>query len=425
MPLNLQKIQRLILILGWLTPAAEAQTSANLFHFLKNTKLNSPVLKSQEAQAAAQGYAKSRADAGWYPTLAVEGSRLHDLPLTEREMTRSSDSLQLQLGVLQPLYDEKLPRTQERESLLGKRARAQVEDATERLLFETGTAFFTLAQYLAEAALKTQQLTLQLEEEAVIQRRIRLGELNLTNASQIHSQIERSRANIALLKNKIMEQKLNLYRLCLCPVPETLQLPPESVWAKALESRPNASTPLLNVSKADIEVAQADLRLIQSKTRPTLQLEGLLYRDFMDENQGVRSSLALNFVWPIDAARVTQHESSQASSLLQSARLNLQAQQSDLLSNQQIARERLRVLLDSRRFFESALQSAREHFQHTKRQFAEGANTQSELFLAQDNLFQAESDLLGHTFESWLAYWNLIFYRDSVSRLLQETGEGG
>jgi outer membrane protein TolC len=367
---------------------------------------------------------KSRSAAAYYPSLAVESSRVHDLPLSARETSLANDSFQVSLGVSQPLYDEKLPRSYERDSLLGKRARALVDDVTERLLHETGLTYFSLAQFQAEAALKVQQLQVQLEEEAALQRRIGLGELNLTNASQIQAQIERGRANLALLRNKVTEQKYKLARLCLCPVPENLQLPSESLWQKALGGPSTMSTPLLNVSKAEIEVAQADLRFIQSKNSPTLKLEGLVYRDFMDESPSVRSSVALNFVWPLDVARATQYESSQASSQLQAARLNLQAQQSELQSSQQITRERLRVLLDSRKHFEAALRSAQQHFQHTKRQFAEGANTQSELFLAQTDLFQAESDLLGHTFESWAAYWNLLFYRESLAKMLQESGEG-
>ncbi|MDQ3233606.1 MAG: TolC family protein [Pseudobdellovibrionaceae bacterium] len=425
MPLNLQKIRGLILFLWALASAAQAQSHGTLFYFLKHTKQNSSNLKSMEAQSAAQSFLKPRAAAAYYPSVAVEGSRAHDLPLTERDSSRATDSLQISLGVSQALYDEKLPRIYERDSLIGKKARAQQDDVTERVLHETGLAFFSLARFQAEAALKQQQLNLQMEEETVIQRRISLGELNLTNASQIQAQIERSRANLALLKNKMSEQKMILARLCLCAVPETLQLPSESVWQKTMDAQNSVSAPLINVSKTDIEVAQADLRLIQSKAAPTVRLEGLVYRDFMDDNKSMRSSLALNLIWPIDMARTNQYETSQASSLLQSARLSLQAQQTELQSNQQIARERLRVLLDSRQFFAAALHSARNHFQHTKRQFAEGANTQSELFLAQGDLFQAENDLLGHTFESWTAYWNLVFYRDSLTKMIQETGEGG
>jgi outer membrane protein TolC len=395
-----------------------------LSHFLKNAKRNNLVLKSQEAQASAQSFAKQRAVAAYYPSLELEGSRLHDLPLTDREKTRASDSFQLSLGVIQNIYDEKLPRTFERESAKGNKAKAQLEDVTERLLHETGLAFFTLAQYQSEAALKMQQLQVQLEEELILQRRIKLGELSLTNASQIRAQIERSRANLMLLKSKISEQRLNLSRLCLCIVPASLQLPSEDLWPKALEMKNGASSPLLSLPKAEVEVAQAELRLIQSNRSPTLSLEGLVYRDFMVDSPSLRSSVALNLTWPLDVAHVNRHERSQASSQLQSARFNLQAQQNDLQSSQQMARERLLTLLESRKFFEAALRSAQQHFEHTKRQFAEGANTQSELFLAQSDLFQAESDLLGHTFESWLAYWNLIFYHDSVTRIMEEAEEG-
>jgi len=348
----------------------------------------------------------------------------------------ASDSVAL--TVTQPLYDKGRWAAYEQAKARGRLGEVQHENADQALFDRVVQAYFDLAQVENDLALTTQQKASIEGLAKQSQRLFDAGEGTVTDLAEAQARLDSVRAQEIQLQ---AQHRSALRRLAGRSGLNVTQIPAMQEQAPAAAllapeqdldywmNKADQTAGVLGVSRASIDLAEANLRQQKAQHYPTLALSGRVARiDQSDVNElsQRQSTYYVGVVLdiPLYQGGGVTASSEKARAALESARSSLDAQQQQLSEDVEVnylgvvaGFEKIKALVTAVRSSETALTSAQKGY-------GAGVRSTVDILDAQQRLFSAKRDLLDTKLAMLQSYVNLHTRTGQMTRRELEKVQG-
>lgn len=342
------------------------------------------------------------------------------------------------LAVSQPLFDKGRWAAYEQAKARGELGEVQYAGADQGLFDRVVEAYFAVARVENELKLVTQQKSaidglakqsrrlFEAGEGAVTDTEEAQARLDLVRAQEIELQAQRQaalrklagRAAIAVGRIVDMQEQAPATRL----LPDAKNLDYWMLKAKQ-------ASPLLDVRRASIQLAEADLKLQKAGHYPTLALSGqLAHTDKSDLNEfSQRQStyyVGLLVDIPLYRGGAVSASSARAHSALEGAHSEYAAEAQQLAED--IERDYLGVVsgFEKSRAMATAVRSNQRALESAEKGYQAGVRSTVEILDAQQRLFAARRDLLNSKLVMLESYVNLHTRTGQMTRAVLQEVQG-
>jgi len=342
------------------------------------------------------------------------------------------------LAVSQPLFDKGLWAFYEQSKARGKMGEVQYEGAGQGLFDRVVEAYFEVARVENELKLAIQQKSAieglakqskrlyEAGEGAITDTDEAQARLDLIRAQEIELQAQHlaalrrlsGRAGIAVARIAAMQEQLP---------PRNLLLAEESLGYWMRKAKQNS--PLLEVRRASIQLAEADLKLQKAGHYPTVALTGqLAHTDKSDLNEfSQRQStyyVGLLVDIPLYQGGVVSASAERAHSALNGAHSEYDAERQQLAED--IERDYLGVVtgLEKSKAMLTAVHSNERALTSAEKGYQAGVRSTVEILDAQQRLFAAKRDLLNTKLVMLQSYVSLHTRTGQMTRAVLQEVQG-
>ncbi len=363
--------------------------------------------------------------AGLLPQVGINSQYGHG-GLFKRQAEYGSQNAQyaansVSLSVTQPLYDKSRWASYEQAKARGKLGEAQYDGAGQGLFDRVVEAYFDVAQLENELKLTTQQ---KASIEALAKQSKRLfeaGEGTITDIEEAQARLDSIRAQEIEIQARLKAALRKLSGRAGMPLenipqmqeqaPATALLAPEQDLDYWMLKADDAG-PQLGVSRASIQLAEANLKQQKAGNYPTVALSGRLSQvnqSHVNDSTERQSTYYVGVVVdiPLYQGGGVSASSQKARSALESARSGYDSQLQQLTEDIETnylgvvaGFEKSKALVTAVRSSEVALKSAEKGYQA-------GVRSTVEILDAQQRLYSAKRDLLDTKLAMLLSYVNL------------------
>lgn len=342
------------------------------------------------------------------------------------------------LSVSQPLFDKGRWASYEQAKARGKLGEMQYDGAGQGLFDRVVQAYFDVAQVENELKLTTQQ---KASIEALAKQSKRLfeaGEGAITDIEEAQARLDLVRAQEIELQARRLAALRKLSGrsgMAVENIPEMQEQSPATSLLAPEEDlnywmlKADQAGPTLGVSRASIQLAEANLKLQKSGHYPTLALTGQLARvdqsnlnEFSERQSTYYVGVVLDI--PLYQGGGVSASTERARSALDSARSGYDAQAQQLAEDIEAnylgvvaGFEKSKALVTAVRSNQSALQSAEKGYQA-------GVRSTVEILDAQQRLYSAKRDLLDTKLAMLQSYVNLHTRTGQMTRSELQTVQG-
>ncbi len=303
--------------------------------------------------------------------------------------------------------------------------RALLQDAQEQLLLDVAEVFYQVLRSEESVRVLVNSLSVQEARLRDVRGRQSAGVVRPLDVAQVDAQASATRVSLIAARSDVANARALLAFLTVVPV-AAAPLSEEFNIASAVPDR-EALLAEARDSRRDLQAAQAATRAAREQVRVAfaqyypsiaLDLNVFAYRESSPTDRDWDALLRANI--PIFSAGVIRADVRSAWSQFRQAALN------ESLTLRQVARDvevgRQDVIASTERFAETRTQlgAAEAAFAQADESNAIGLATNLERLIAQDQLLNAQLQLVSGQFARKLAYLNLLRVTGSLRRVLQE-----
>lgn len=385
---------------------------------LATAYLNNPQLQSRRAGLRATDQGVPAAQAGWRPTVSVNGSvgynrvsrNIQDAP--KRTVTQTTPG-QIGISITQPLFrgfrtDAQVTRAEETVF----QERANLLSTEQQVLLDAATAYLNVLRDLSVVELNRNNEDVLARQLDATRDRFRVGEITRTDVAQAEARLSGATADTAGSLADLESSRANFTRL-VGTVPNGLTAPAvlpsmpgslDDTVAAAL-----ANNPSVLAAEHAWRAAQEEIRNQRGRLLPTVDLEGSYTHGWetggIDKSESNTLSGQISLTVPIyqggevyAGLREAKHTAGQRRLDLEDARTQAREQAQQAWERMQATRSRIAALEDQIDAAEIALEGVQREAQVGARTVLDVLDAEQELLNARVDLVRAERDEVAAAF---------------------------